>query len=283
MPGHFRFKRDKLFHSRNIGVLWIIAIMLLTLLGYFSECHWSQVTRWRLCGLARFHQMQVLAQAPVECFKRFILVCSQRYDWYQHYQQLLTKQRYFDAQITQIEALQRENQILINLLNLIQDKATVPNNWQAATLISMPYKQFKYRFIINKGANDKVHSNYMVINEQGVVGRVDLTSQHTSVILPLISADSVVPVQVERTGYNCFCVGAGPSKLMLLNVSYSADIRAGDRLITSSLGGSWLPGYLIGLVQKVSKTNEQTFLEVEVKPAVDCWCLRHVLLLQTYE
>lgn len=282
MLNKFRLKRDKLFHRRSKGVIWTICIVLTTLVLFFGERHlhhhgWRDA---RIHKLLQLQHVQVSIGKKVRYLEEWLISLRQRHEWYTHYQQLLSQQQLFVAQKTQIKELQSEKQAMAKLLQLMGSDQEKDKGWTAASLINIPQNQFGYRFMINKGESDHIYQGQMVISEDGVVGRVDVATKQVSVILPVISPDNVVPVKIVRTERNCFCIGAGYDRLVLLNVPSSMDIKIGDQLVTSDLGGGWLPGYLVGEVRQIKKNSDRSFLTIEVKPAVDCWRLRSVILLQ---
>jgi rod shape-determining protein MreC len=75
-------------------------------------------------------------------------------------------------------------------------------------------------------------------------------------------------VQVNRNGLRTIAVGTGdPSKLKLPYLPTSADVVAGDLLVTSGLGGGFPAGYPVGTVADVKRDPAQSLADVDVKPA----------------
>lgn len=280
VSGDRELNNHALFRRRRAGLFWIMCIGLLTLLLWLGSYRVHRLSVWRLRCWAWFQQLQVLVNIPVDYLGGWMTTLSDGRSWYLRYQRLADEHQHLVAQSMQLEDLRQSNRSLAALLQLAIADDKEKNGWLAASLVSAPQAQFEYRFIIDKGVTDHITIGQMVVTERGVVGRIDVVTQHTSVVLPVVSTDSVVPVKVVRTERNCFCKGAGPNKLQLLDMPASADIQIGDQLVTSDLGGGWLPGYLVGKVCKISNTSDQIFLTVEVEPSVDCWQLRNVLILQ---
>jgi rod shape-determining protein MreC len=67
--------------------------------------------------------------------------------------------------------------------------------------------------------------------------------------------------------------------LVLPNIPVSADVQAGDKLVTSGLGGRFPPGFPVGEVRDVAQTPSGTFLSAQAKPAADLDRSEDVLLL----
>ena len=78
--------------------------------------------------------------------------------------------------------------------------------------------------------------------------------------------------------------GSGRSDaLQAADVPLSADVRAGDVLLTSGMGGRFPPGFAIGTLQALRPDDSRAFLEGEVKPAAQLDRGRDVLLLRGYK
>jgi rod shape-determining protein MreC len=93
-----------------------------------------------------------------------------------------------------------------------------------------------------------------------------------------------VPVQVNRNGVRSIAGGTGdPDRLQLENVPVTADIREGDLLETSGLGGRFPRGYPVGYVEAVLIEPTSAFAEVTVRPLAALDRSRHVLVVLTAE
>lgn len=89
-----------------------------------------------------------------------------------------------------------------------------------------------------------------------------------------------VPVQVLRNDVRLIANGTGHSdELTLDNVPRSVDIQKGDLLVTSGLGGRFLEGYPVAIVESVSRNGKNYFATVTAKPLASIDKLRYVLLL----
>jgi rod shape-determining protein MreC len=74
-------------------------------------------------------------------------------------------------------------------------------------------------------------------------------------------------VQIERTGLRTITVGSGDStSLALPYLPANADIRVGDVLVTSGLGGVFPPGYPVARVTEVHKDAVQPLAHVRAVP-----------------
>jgi len=89
-----------------------------------------------------------------------------------------------------------------------------------------------------------------------------------------------IPVVVERSGLRTVAYGARDGSGMVLpNIPLAADVRPGDKLLTSGLGGRFPPGFPVGKVESVGLGASGMFRAAQVQPAADIDRSEDVLLL----
>jgi rod shape-determining protein MreC len=87
-------------------------------------------------------------------------------------------------------------------------------------------------------------------------------------------------VQVNRNGMRTIALGSGTiDRLDLPYISNNADIRPGDLLITSGLGGRFPPGYPVAIVEAVQHDTGRTFAQIAARPTARLDRSREVLLV----
>jgi len=64
-------------------------------------------------------------------------------------------------------------------------------------------------------------------------------------------------------------------------VSPTSDIREGDQLVSSGLGGRFPVGYPVGTVTSITQKSGEIFVDVEVDPSAELDRSRHLLLVFT--
>jgi rod shape-determining protein MreC len=127
---------------------------------------------------------------------------------------------------------------------------------------------FRERVLVDKGAQDGVFVGQAVLDAGGVFGQVSRVEQLTCEVIMVSDATHAIPVQVNRNGLRTIAVGTGDlAKLKLPYLPTSADVVAGDLLVTSGLGGGFPAGYPVGTVAEVKRDPAQSLADVDVKPA----------------
>jgi hypothetical protein len=112
------------------------------------------------------------------------------------------------------------------------------------------------------------------------VGRVERSTGHEARVLTLLHHDCAVAVRVGRSrvdGVLQWEFGDRPT-LSLLYVSAREDVKQGDWVMTSGLGGIFPEGVRVGTVTRVAVAESGLTKEVSVKPAVDFRSLEDVLV-----
>ena len=120
--------------------------------------------------------------------------------------------------------------------------------------------------------------NQPVIGTRGLVGRVVATGGDYAKVQLVTDRTSAVGAMVERTGRQGVARGDGHAALQLDYVPLQADVRPGDRVVTSGVDGVYPRGIPLGVVKSVRPGN-QLFHRIEVVPLVDFGTLDHVYLL----
>ena len=177
----------------------------------------------------------------------------------------------------QFLALREENNRLRELLG---SSARVPGEKLIAELVAVVPDPQKHRIVIDKGAADGVAVGEAVIDTRGLFGQVVETARTTSVVLLITDTTHAVPAEVVRNNIRVIAAGVGKSDVLELDpVPKSADIREGDLLNSSGLGGRFPQGYPVGTVTSVEKLRTAPYAQVEVKPAADLDRSRYVLVV----
>ncbi len=133
--------------------------------------------------------------------------------------------------------------------------------------------------LINRGQTHGIVEAGLVVDAQGVVGRVLETQASTALILLLTDPNSRIAALVERSRETGLLIGRGFAECQLTYLDLGADIQAGDRVLTAGLGGAVPKGLLLGTVTKVERLERAGATRATVKPAAALGRLEEVLCL----
>ena len=132
--------------------------------------------------------------------------------------------------------------------------------------------------VLDKGRQDGVQRDMPVINAIGVVGRVVVVAERTSVVQLAIDRNAAVGCVIGRTGAQGIMLGNGDGSLRMEYLSATAEMERGDHVVTAGTDRVYPRGLLVGVVERVDR-NGPTFRSVIVRPAVDFSQLTSALVL----
>ena len=133
---------------------------------------------------------------------------------------------------------------------------------------------------IGKGTTDGLRPDQAVLAPAGVVGRIIVPGARAAKVQLLIDRNAAAGALVERSRAQGVVVGNGSDRLSLEYVAGSADIAAGDTVVTSGIDGIYPKGFVIGTVEKVERSGG-SYGTIVVRSAVDFSRLEEVLVVVT--
>ena len=138
----------------------------------------------------------------------------------------------------------------------------------AAELIEVSSEPFTRKVVIAKGSRDGGYVGQPVIDAHGIMGQVTQVADDFSRVTLITDAGHAIPVLDNRSGLRTIVFGTGdPDILKVPYLTASADIKQGDLLVSSGMGGTFPPGYPVAHVVKIANDPNEPFLTIGVKPA----------------
>jgi rod shape-determining protein MreC len=211
------------------------------------------------------YPVQVAVASPFEGWDWFRESVSSRGTLRADKAKLEAELRLANFRLQRYEALEAETQ---RLRALRENTAEVANRFIVGNIMDLDIDAFRERVLVDKGARHGVFVGQAVLDAGGVFGQVARVEELTSEVILVSDATHAIPVQVNRNGLRTIAVGTGDmSRLKLPYLSTSADVVAGDLLVTSGLGGGFPAGYPVGTIAEVKRDPAQSLADVEVRPA----------------
>jgi rod shape-determining protein MreC len=119
-----------------------------------------------------------------------------------------------------------------------------------------------------------------VIDAHGIMGQVIEALPNTATVLLITDPTHAIPVTIERTGMRAIAHGSGAlDSLELPNIPISADVKVGDKLITSGLGGVFPSGFPVGEIRSIKNDSSGMFAAAVATPSAALDRSGEVLLL----
>ncbi|MDY0308536.1 MAG: rod shape-determining protein MreC [Castellaniella sp.] len=272
-PGTLRlFKRGPSIEVR------LVLLLVLCLGLIVTDAHWPVLGPVRSALATVLYPFQRIVLAPrdaLEYFDRWSHAAALARDE----QDALRRQRIEMAQLsTHAAQLATENEQLRRLLNVAESAA---QQSVAVEVFYVPPNAFNHRLVFNKGSQAGIAPGMPVIDEGGVVGQIVRVTPFTSEAALLIDDQVSIPVQVLRNGLRLIAFGSNEvGKLEVRYLSTSVDVRTGDVLVTSGIGGLFPAGLPVGRVERVERDPGSGFAMAIAEPLSHPERYRHFLVLR---
>ena len=163
---------------------------------------------------------------------------------------------------------------------LLEMKKEVKTPTIAATVIGEDVTSWFRTLVINRGSSSGIHEGMAVLSADGVVGQTIKVSTSTARVLLLTDHASGIAATIQRSRARGVVKGKGEMLCTLEFTTREEDVKVGDTVITSGIGGVFLKGLPIGEVTMVKRGEYGIFQTVTIRPAVNIPHLEEVLVVQ---
>lgn len=164
-------------------------------------------------------------------------------------------------------------------LEMLALKDTTAYSLIASSVVAISYSINQHTITIDKGTDNGVTEGNPVINGYGLVGIVMEAGRDYSIIRTLINSQMKLIVKNERIGYEGILKWDGKN-LLVTNIPKTAEIKKGDKIITSKLSSIITIPASIGTVQRVLNPELGYFNDIIIKPDVDFYNLKAVFVVK---
>lgn len=184
-----------------------------------------------------------------------------------------------NARLQQLLALESEN---MRLRDLLGSSFRIGERVLIAEILAVDLDPGHQQVVINKGSSSGVFVGQPVLDANAVMGQVVRTNPFSSTVLLITDSDHALPVELNRNGLRTIARGSGVGQdLELLYIPKNADVRIGDLLVTSGMGGRFPRGYPVARVTAVRHDPNDPFTVVTAEPTARLDRSREVLLVWT--
>lgn len=272
---------NPIFSNKKL-IGWVIGIIVALALIMYSVTYGSNIVTQGVNDVTNI--LGRLVSYPANSINDFIDSVGDLSNTYQENQSLKQKIDTIHELEVQLNELKRDNQKMKETLKL-QDTLndyTLVN----ATVIARNPDTWRDVITINKGSNDGIQPQMSVMSDNGLVGKV-LDVNPTSARIALLSnADNTLvrvaamiqnekePIYGTITGYD-----KKTNMLVMSQIQATQDIKVGDKVVTSGLGGISPNSLYIGTVEEVAMDRFGLYKEVKIRPAADTNDVRYVTVV----
>jgi len=223
------------------------------------------------------YPIQLIAAAPAYVGGGIADFFTTRGTLRQDNEKLLAERRVLNAKVQQFDALEEEN---ARLRRMLGSAAQVADKAIAAELIEVSSEPFTRKIVVAKGSRDGVYVGQSVIDAHGIMGQVTQVASQVSRVTLITDAGHAIPVLDNRSGLRMLVFGTGdPDTLKVPYLTSASDIKEGDLLVSSGMGGTFPPGYPVAQVSRIVNDPNEAFLAITAKPAAQLNHGKQVMLI----
>lgn len=214
----------------------------------------------------------------------------------------------FGAYFTEFDRLKAENEYLKDRLEDYEEQKNISrvldeeNRWLRkylglkdenehfeladATIVSKESSSSSQIFTLNRGSSDGIKVGMPVITESGVFGFVKEVSIFSCKVVGMLDASASAGAIIERSG--AIGVAGGAFELRsdgLCEMSYieaGSDVKVGDIVVTSGVGGVYPPGIKLGRVVEISTDALSRNMVATIQPYVDFENASRVMIITSF-
>ncbi|MCC6136547.1 MAG: rod shape-determining protein MreC [Candidatus Contendobacter sp.] len=224
------------------------------------------------------YPLQTLMQAPAAVRTWFTDNLANRGVLLEENARLREKQIFLNAQLQKLTTLEAENR---RLRSLLESAVNTPERMLIAELLAVDFNPYRHHILLNRGRQHGIEANQPAIDQHGIIGQIMRADLLTSTAILITDPNHALPIQITRTGIRTLARGTGHfQELELPHIPNSEDVKVGDELVTSGLGGRFPKGYPVGTITKVEFDPGSPFARITAKPLAQLDRIREVMLLE---
>ncbi|MCH9003814.1 MAG: rod shape-determining protein MreC [Proteobacteria bacterium] len=272
----FRESSNTLGRIPALGLRVLGLIFISILLMYFDNRDNHLDSARKSIGAA-VYPLRVMVDAPVRFWRWLDDSMASRNELELELSRLNVERLLIKARLQKMNALEAEN---ARLRAMLDARTHVRDQVRVAEIMSVDANPFNHSLVIDIGSQDGVFDGQALVDADGVVGQVIKAGLLTSQAMLISDTNHALPVEINRNGLRTIVVGTGEiDRLELPFVVNNADIRVGDLLVTSGLGGGFPAGYPVAIVASVTRIPQDPYADVTATPAASLGQVREVMLI----
>ncbi len=258
----------------GVRVLALMGLSILLMVLDHRQNHLDTVRR--VIGAA-VYPIHIVVDAPFRMWEWLSESTADRNELQLEVGRLQAERLLTRARLQQLTALRAEND---RLRDLLEARTQIRDEIRVAEIMAVDANPYRHNILIGIGSRDGVYDGQAIIDADGVVGQVLETGLANSQAILISDPSHALPVEVNRNGLRTIANGTGEfDRLDLPFLPNNADIREGDLLVTSGLGGAFPAGYPVAVVSSVNRMPQAPFADVTAVPSSALDQVREIMLI----
>ena len=257
--------------------LRVLALMGLSILLMVLDHRQNYLGTVRKTIGAAVYPIQIIVDAPFRLWEWVDETTADRNELQLEVGRLKVERLLTRAELQQLTALRAEN---ARLRDLLEARTRIRDEIRVAEIMAVDANPYRHNIVIGIGERDGVYDGQAIIDADGVIGQVLKTGLTSSQAILISDPSHALPVEVNRNGLRTIANGTGEfDRLDLPFLPNNADIREGDLLVTSGLGGAFPSGYPVAVIDSINRIPQAPFAAVTAVPSSALDQVREVMVI----
>lgn len=184
------------------------------------------------------------------------------------------------AEIVDLQQQLIEFEILSALLEFARSHPE--HQYLGASVIGRDPSPFLNYILINRGSDDGLRRGMPVVTHNGLAGRITQVTPSGARVQLITDPTTSINVKVQPSGAEAILSGSITGDISLQQIPQDADIRSGNLILTSGLGGNFPANIIIGQITSVRRQENALFQSASVQPVTDYEELDIVLVITNF-
>lgn len=263
---------------KKYGLITLIVLILLAALIFFS----LNIPNNRDANVVERSLQSALSpfMKPAAAANNFIADVWNGYvnlvDVHQENVRMIREIKELNSRMVAADEALLENQRLKRLLEM---KENIRDSTVTASVIGEDMSGWFHTLTIDRGSSSGVREGMAVMAADGIVGQIIKVSQGNSRVLLLTDHASGIAATIQRSRARGVVKGKGEGMCSLEFTTREEDVKVGDQVVASGIGGVFPKSARIGEVSMVKKGEYGIFQTVSIRPAVNTSHLEEVLVI----
>lgn len=272
------------FRRKSLFVILIGIILLVSLIGY-SLTNKNNVSTAEKFIMDSVGWLQNAAFQPITFVTNFFSSIDDIKRTYEENKILREKVAEYKTLVYELQELEKENDSLRHMLDLVDS----PRDYEVimATVIARSPERWIEQIIINQGKQHGIEKNMAVVTGEGMIGKIKSVSNLTSTVQLISSFDQLNRISATITrekGNNVFGLIEGYDKdkeMLIFRIidESGAKVKEDEPVLSSSLGGLFPSGLLIGNIKEVMPDQYGLTKIAYVEPAANLKEINEVIVV----
>ena len=256
----------------QLGLWGALSIALMTV-----DHRYHALDRVRDVLATVIYPLHILARLPTDGQNWLMEKWASRTALLDENARLREKQILLNVQLQKLTTLEAENR---RLRSLLESAVNTPERVLIAELLAVDFNPYRHHILLNRGRQHGLYVGQPVLDQHGIIGQIIRADPLTATAILITDPNHALPIQINRTGVRTLALGTGKlQELELPHIAHNEDVKVGDVLVTSGMGGRFPRGYPVGTVTAVEFDPGSPFARILAKPAAQLDRIREVMLL----